>query len=179
LELGVRHGETTRALDAYYHYKVELQTKSFWKTLRFVARLSDNFIKAPVVYSKSNYLAIAESRFTLSPHIKILLGAGSVFSFQRDGVKDAAPSFGGNRKIYPTYRASFRYLFYDRWFADAVYGAYDTFNPYLVTSPFLQIDSEYELTHHVTLYGYFRYQFDHHVDDALNDFLGLGVKLRR
>jgi len=178
VELGLRHGETTEAFDAYYHYKVELQSKYFWKHIRFVTRLSDNIIKAPAVYSKSNYLTIAESRFPLGK-FSVLAGAGGVASFQRNGVKDAAPSFGGARRIFPTYRVSLRYHIKKEWYVGAVYGAYDTFNPYLPESPFLQVDSEYELTHKVTLYGYFRYQFDHHVDVELNDFLGLGVRLRR
>jgi hypothetical protein len=179
LELGLRHGETPGAFDAYYHYKVELQTKSFWKTVRFVARLSDNIWKSPNVYSRSNYLAFAESRFKLYPKFSVLVGAGGVAQFQRNNVKDAAPSFGGQRKIFPTYRLTARYHASDRWFIDAVYGAYDTFNPYPALSPFLQVDSEYDLTEHVILYGYFRYQFDHTVDTALNDFLGLGVRLKR
>lgn len=60
LELGLRHGETTEAFDAYNHYKIELQTKYFWNRLRFFTRLSDNIIKAPTVYSRSNYITVAE-----------------------------------------------------------------------------------------------------------------------
>jgi len=178
LELGIRHGETTEAFDAYYHYKVELQSRYFWNHLRFVTRLSDNIVKAPTVYSKSNYIAIAESRFPFGKFTAII-GAGGVASFQRNYVKDAAPSFGGARRIFPTYRLSLRYHINKEWYVGAVYGAYDTFNPYYPESPFLQADSEYELTHNVTLYGYFRYQYDRHVDSGLNDFLGLGVRLRR
>jgi len=70
LELGIRQRERPQRFDSYYHYKVELQTKSFWKTLRFIARLSDNVIKYPTPsYAKSNYLFIAESKFTLSKTI--------------------------------------------------------------------------------------------------------------
>ena len=179
LELGVRHGETAQAFDAYYHYKIELQTKSFWKTLRFVARLSDNILKAPTVYSRSNYLAIAESRFKLNAKFTVLVGAGSVAQFQHDNVKDARPLFSGNGKIFPTYRLTVRHHASERWFVDAVYGAYDTFNPYPPLSPFLQIDSEYDLIRHVSLYGYFRYQFNHHINTPENDFLGLGIRLKK
>ncbi len=178
IELGLRHGETTDAFDAYYHYKIELQSRSFWERIRFIARLSDNIVKSPVTYSKSNYIAIAESRFPLSQRFALLVGAGGVASFQRNGLKDATPSFSGDKKIFPTYRVSLRYFIRKEWFASAVYGAYDTFNPYLPKSPFVQIDSEYDLSAHVILYGYFRYQFDHHIDSALNDFIGLGLRLK-
>lgn len=177
LELGLRHGENTHTFDAYYHYKVELQTRQFWKTLRFVTRLSDNIIKTPAVYSKSNYLAIAEARIRLASRFIALLGAGGVASFQRNGIKEATPSFQGNRRIFPTYRVSLRYLLSKDWFVSAVYGAYDTFNPYYPESPFLQIDTEYDLSNRLSLYAYFRYQYDRQVDSALNDFLGLGIRL--
>lgn len=179
LELGLRHGETARSFDAYYHYKVELQTKSFWKTLRFVARLSDNIIKAPTAYSRTNYLAIAESRFKLGSNFSLIAGVGGVAQFQHDNVREAAPLLKGNRKIFPTYRLTVRYRVNERCLVDAVYGAYDTFNPYPALSPFLQIDTEYDLTHHVILYGYFRHQYDHHLDKPVNDFLGLGIRLKR
>ena len=179
VELGIRHGETTDAFDAYYHYKVELQTISFWNTVKFFTRLSDNIWKSPTIYSRSNYLVVAESKFVLHPKFYLLVGAGAVAQYQRDNVKDAAPSFSGARKIFPTYRLTTRYHATERWFVDAVYGAYDTFNPYPAASPFLQLDTEYDLSKHVILYGYFRYQFDHHVDAALNDFLGLGLRLKR
>jgi len=178
LELGLRHGETTNAFSAYYHYKVELQSRYFWKRLRFITRLSDNIVKSPTVYSRSNYIAIAESRFPFG-RFTALVGVGGVSQCQRNGIKDAAPSFGGSKRTFPTYRVGLRYLVREGWHATLVYGAYDTFNPYYPESPFLQVDSEYELSHHVTLYGYFRYQYDHHVDTGLNDFLGLGVRLRR
>jgi hypothetical protein len=178
LELGLRHGETGGAFDAYYHYKVELQTKSFWKTLRFIARLSDNIWKAPDVYSRSNYLAIAESRFRLHPKFSFLVGAGAVAQVQRNNVKDIAPLFNGSRKLFPTYRLTARYHASERWFIDAVYGAYDTFNPYPALSPFVQVDTEYDLSGHVILYGYLRYQFDHQIDMPVNDFLGLGMRLK-
>ncbi|MEI9920841.1 MAG: hypothetical protein WDO14_18915 [Bacteroidota bacterium] len=179
VELGIRYGETTDAFDAYYHYKVELQTRSFWRTLKLFARLSDNIWKAPTVYSRSNYLVVAESKFALHEKFSLLVGAGAVAQYQRDNVKDAVPSFSGSRKIFPTYRLTARYHATERWFLDAVYGAYDTFNPYPSQSPFLQFDTEYDLNGHVALYGYFRYQFDHHVDSGLNDFLGLGLRLKR
>lgn len=179
LELGIRHGETTRAFDAYYHYKIELQTKSFWKTLKFIARLSDNIVSAPTFYSRSNYLGIAESRFKLYPKFTLIVGFGGVAQYQHDNVKDITPLLSGTRKIFPTYRLTARYHPSERWLVDAVYGAYDTFNPYLPLSPFAQVDTEYDLSEHVILYGYLRYQFDHHIDTPANDFLGLGIRLRR
>ncbi|HZY79487.1 MAG TPA: hypothetical protein VFE50_08190 [Cyclobacteriaceae bacterium] len=177
LEVGLRHGENTSALDAYYHYKIELQTRRFWNTVSFLTRMSDNIIKSPTVYSKSNYLAIAEGRIQLTSRFIALMGLGGVASFQRNGVKDVAPSFHGDKRIFPTYRVSLRYLVNEDWFVSAVYGAYDTFNPYFPESPFLQIDTEYDFSHRVALYAYFRYQYDKQVNAALNDFLGLGIRI--
>jgi hypothetical protein len=176
LELGLRHGETTHVFDAYYHYKVELQSRYFWRTVRIVTRLSDNIIKSPDIFSKSNYLAIAETRVRLSSRFVGLFGVGGVVSFQRDGIKDAVPSLHGGKKVYPTYRASLRYLLTNDWFVSGVIGAYDTFNPYLPESPFLQIDTEYDLSNKIALYAYFRYQYERHIDVGLNDFLGLGIR---
>ncbi|HEX8060354.1 MAG TPA: hypothetical protein VF473_05430, partial [Cyclobacteriaceae bacterium] len=130
------------------------------------------------VYSRSNYLAIAESRFKLHPKFSFIFGAGGAAQFQRDNVKDATPMFRGNKKLFPTYRLTARYHASKRWFVDTVYGAYDTFNPYLPSSPFVQVDTEYDLTTHVVLYGYLRHQFDHHIDTPVNEFLGLGVRLK-
>jgi hypothetical protein len=178
MELGIRHGETSQAFDAYWHYKVELQTKFFWKTLRFFARISDNVIKSPTVYTRTNYLAIAESRFKVASKVTFIAGVGGVAQYQKDNVNEAAPILNGSPRFFPTYRFTFRYHFSERLFADAVYGAYDTFNPYLTNAPFFQVASEYELTKHVSLYGYFRYQYDRHIDVPFNDFLGLGVRVR-
>ena len=45
LEAGYRQGERPHSFDSYYHYKFELQTKSFWKTVRVIGRISDNVIR--------------------------------------------------------------------------------------------------------------------------------------
>ncbi len=45
LELGVRQGERPQQFGSYNHYKVELQTKMILKTVRLLARLSDNIVR--------------------------------------------------------------------------------------------------------------------------------------
>ncbi|GHN01960.1 hypothetical protein WSM22_34490 [Cytophagales bacterium WSM2-2] len=179
LELGLRHGETTKLFDAYFHYKVELQTKFFWKKIRLIARLSDNVVKyTSPGYKKSNYLWIAESRVPLSKSFMLLAAGGYVFSYQHDNVFDGYPSVNsGTPNNYPTYKLTVRYTFNQKGYAEITYGAYDVFNPYLLTSPFTQAAFEYDFSEKYTLYSYFRYQYDHQIDAPLNDFLGLGVRI--
>jgi len=179
LELGLRQGERPQRFDSYYHYKVELQTKSFWEILRLIARMSDNVIKYPSPdYVKSNYLLIAESKWPLSKKIVALAAAGYTFSFQKNNSQESAPVINqGDKNNYPVFKFAFRYLLNEKGFIEAVYGSYDVFNPYLLTSPFMQISSEYELGKRFDLYLYYRYQYNNSVDVPLNDFLGIGVKL--
>jgi len=179
LELGIRQGERPQRFDSYYHYKVELQTKSFWKTVRFIARLSDNVTKYPSpTYSRSNYLLIAESKFPLSKTFVALVAGGYVFTRQQNNTTDGVPTVNnGDRDNFPTFKLAVRYLLHNHGFVEAVYGAYDVFNPYLLKSPFLQSTFEYELTERTELYSYYRYQFNNSLGQPLNDFVGLGVKL--
>jgi hypothetical protein len=179
LELGIRQGERPQRFDSYYHYKVELQTKSFWKTVRFIARLSDNVIKYPSpIYARSNYLVIAESKFPLSKTWVALVAWGYVFTRQQNNTIDGAPTVtNGDRDNFPTYKLAIRYLLHDHGFIEAVYGAYDVFNPYLLKSPFLQSTFEYELSDRTDLYTYYRYQYNNSLGQPLNNFLGLGVKI--
>jgi hypothetical protein len=178
IEAGFRQGERPQQFDSYYHYKIELQTKSFWKSVRFIARLSENVIKyPPPVYTKSNYLFIAEGKYPLSGHFTAMAALGYVFTYQVDGSQDARPSTQGTQNFYPTFKFALRYAFRDRGFVEAVYGAYDVFNPYLLSSPFAQVAADYEISKRVTLYTYFRYQFNNEFTVPLNEFLGLGVRL--
>jgi hypothetical protein len=178
-EFGLRQGERSQKFDSYYHYKAEIQTKSFWKTVRFIARLSDNVIKYPSPdYSKSNYLIIAESKWQLSRDFLALVAGGYVFSYQKNNSIDATPLVNqGDKSNYPTFKVALRYLLNEKGYIEAVYGAYDVFNPYLLSSPFLQLSLEYEITEHCDLYSYYRYQYNNSIGAPLNDFLGIGVKL--
>jgi len=179
LELGVRHGETTNQFGAYYHYKLELQTKSFWKKVRFVARMSDNVVDYTTPdYRRSNYLFIAESKLPLSKSWIILAAFGYVYSSTQNNSQEGLPNIdAGKGNNYPTYKAGLRYLIRDKGNLDLVVGSYDVFNPYLLVSPFTQAGFDYEITKRTALYSYFRYQFDHQIDIPLNYFLGAGVKL--
>jgi hypothetical protein len=176
LELGVRKGETSQTLDAYYHYKAELQTKSFWNTVRFVARLSDNIVKyTNPVYDRSNYLLIAEGKYALSGSWVGLLSGGYVFTRQQNNSLDGCPVTHGTQKNNPTYKIGLRYLIRGRGTIDAVWGTYDIFNPYVLSNPFFQLALEYEFSKRLSLLFNLRYQYNGRVDVPLNKFLGLGV----
>lgn len=179
LELGVRHGETTNQFGAYYHYKIELQTRSFWEKVRFVARLSDNVVDyTNPDYRRSNYLLIAESKLPLSKSWIILAAYGYVYSSTQNNSQEGLPNIDqGKGNNYPTYKAGLRYLIKEKGNLDFVVGSYDVFNPYLLVSPFTQVSFDYEITKRTALYSYFRYQFDHKIDVPLNYFLGVGVRV--
>lgn len=178
LELGFRQGERPQHFGSYNHYKVELQSKSFWKTVRFIARLSDNIIYYPSpTYSKSNYLVIAESKNKVSHSLMVLAAGGYVLSYQNNNSLDGWPTVMGNKLNQPIYKVALRYLLKDKGFIEGVYGTYDVFNPYLLSAPFAQVALEYELSDHCALYSYFRYQYNEHFNVPLNNFIGLGVRL--
>jgi len=179
LELGVRHGETTNQFGAYYHYKIELQTRSFWKKIRFIARLSDNVVDYTTPdYRRSNYLLIAESKWPLTKSWVALAAFGYVYSSIQNNSQEGLPNIDeGKGNNYPTYKATIRYLIRDKGNLDLVVGSYDVFNPYLLVSPFTQVAFDYEFTRKTALYSYFRYQFDHEIDIPLNYFLGIGVRI--
>jgi hypothetical protein len=179
LELGIRHGETTNQFGAYYHYKIELQTRSFWKKVNFIARMSDNVVDyTNPDYRRSNYLFIAESKLPLSKSCVALAAFGYVYSSTQNNARDGLPNVDeGKGNNYPTYKAGLRYLIQDKGNLDLVVGSYDVFNPYLLVSPFTQAGFDYEMAKRTTLYSYFRYQFDHQIDVPLNYFLGIGVRL--
>lgn len=177
-EVGIRQGERPQRFDSYYHYKVELQTKNFWKGVRFIARLSDNVIKYPSpIFSRSNFLLIAEGRFPVTDKLSLLTAYGFVSSYTRNGSQEAIPSAGGSGNFYSTWKLAVRYAFNHKGHAQVVWGAYDVFNPYVLQSPFLQLDLEHELTERLALYSYVRYQYDHQLGVPLNNFLGLGVRV--
>lgn len=179
LELGVRHGETTNQFGAYYHYKIELQTRSFWKKVRFIARMSDNVVDyTNPDYRRSNYLLIAESKWPLSESWVVLAAFGYVYASTQSNSQESLPNIDeGKGNNYPTYKAGIRYLIREKGNLDLVVGSYDVFNPYLLVSPFMQAGFDYEFTKRTALYSYFRYQFDHQINVPLNYFLGIGVRI--
>ncbi|HWA35117.1 MAG TPA: hypothetical protein VG737_13345, partial [Cyclobacteriaceae bacterium] len=178
LELGFRQGQTSGSLGAYNHYKVELQTKYFYKTFRIIARLSDRIVRYPVPYSNSNYLMVAESRFPVGKSFSILAAAGYVYTFQEDNTLEGWPIAGGTSDHFPTYKLALRYDLNGKGFAEIVLGAYDVFNPYPVDAPFLQGTFDRRISNRCTLYSYFRYQFHQSLDMTLNEFLSAGVRIR-
>jgi hypothetical protein len=178
LELGLRHGERSGKFLAYDGYKIELQTKSFFKTVRFLARMSDKISDYPrPSYAESNYLLIAEGKYSLSRSFTLMGALGSVWSTHRDNTTDGLPAMKGAGDPYLTYKAGLRYHLKDKGFLEATTGSYDVFNPYALDSPFVQLAFDYELTHRWTLYSYFRHQYDWHTRAALNEFLCVGARL--
>ena len=179
LEVGLRQGERPQQLGSYNHYKVELQTKSILKTVRFLARLSDNVIQYPQPrYVKSNYLFIAEGRQKISHYFTALISYGYVFTYQQNNINQAEPVTKGVANNYPTYKIGLRYALKDKGFLEASYGAYDVFNPYLLSTPFTQATFDYEINKRWTFYSYFRYQFYQSLDTPLNYFTTIGAKWR-
>jgi hypothetical protein len=176
VEAGIRFGQRPGHLDSYYHYKLELQTKLFWKVVRLVARISDNVINYPSpVYRKTNELFAIETKFPLSHSLQVLACGGFLFSSQQNSVTDALPTSSGTQSNYPVFKLSLRYLVKNKGFLEAVYGSYDVFNPYGINSPFAQIGGDCELTDKCSLMGYFRYQYNYNVFTPNNYFLGLGL----
>jgi hypothetical protein len=179
LELGIRQGERPQQLGSYNHYKVELQTKTILKTVRLLARLSDNIIEYPSPeYVKSNYLFIAEGKHKISHSFTALFSYGYVFTYQQNNSSQAEPVTKGATNNYPTYKIGLRYALKEKGFLEAIYGAYDVFNPYLLSSPFTQATFDYGLGRRWTFYSYFRYQFYQSLDTPLNYFTAFGVKLK-
>jgi hypothetical protein len=176
LELGFRYGERPQYFNSYYHYKIELQTKSFWKTVRLIARISDNVISFPYPsYRKTNELFVVETKYKLAPMLQCIAAGGYVFSTQQNNDTRALPTSQGNQTNYPVFKLAIKYLLKDKGHVEIVYGSYDVFNPYEINRPFTQIGWEYELAHSCSLYSYARYQYDYNVFKAYNYFLGLGV----
>ena len=170
LELGFRQGETSQSLGSYNHYKVELQTKYFYNKVRLLIRMSDRIVRYPSpTYSNSNYLMVAESRFPLGKDFTILAAAGYVCTFQKDNILEGWPITGGAKDHFPTYKLSLRYNLNGKGFVEAVYGAYDVFNPYPVSAPFMQASFDHHLSTRCTFYSYVRYQFNQTPDAALNE----------
>lgn len=178
LEAGLRYGERPQQFNSYFHYKLELQTKSFWNTLRFLARISDNVISYPSPkYRKTNEVIVAEAKFPLSPSWELMTGAGYIFSAQQNNNKEALPTNQGIHKNYPAFKIALRYLIPKGMF-ETSYGSYDTFNPYELDKPFLQEAFEYELSSRCTTYNYFRYEYNRNLFTPFNYFLSLGLRFR-
>ena len=178
LELGLRHGERSGKFMAYDGYKVELQTKSFFRIVRFVARMSDKISDYPTPsYAESNYLLIAEGKYPVSHAFTVLGALGTVWSTHRDNTTDGLPAVKGAGDPYLTYKVGVRYHLKDRGFLEATAGSYDVFNPYALDSPFVQLALDYEISHRWTFYSYFRHQYDWHTGAARNEFLCVGVRL--
>lgn len=177
LEAGFRQGERPQVADAYYHYKLELQSRYFWRKVRVFARLSHDIFNYPSPsYRKTNELLVAEGRQRLGKAWQVVGGLGYLFS-TRNAVPDALPSSSGLKYNVPVYRISLRYTIKENSAFDVAYGTYDVFNPYRLNEPFAQIAMEQELSELCTFFTYFRYQFKAENIGPINYFLCAGVKL--
>lgn len=180
-EAGFRLGERPSHIPAYYHYKLELQTRYLWKTVRALARLSDNIFSYPSPsFRKTNEIFVAELRSPVWHSLQLLGGAGYVFSSQQNKSLDALPVGVGHSNYpiaqnnYPVFRVMLRYMT-KKGYAEGTFGSYDVFNPYYYNSPFLQVMGERELSELCTLTGYFRYQYNYSIQTPLNYFFSLGL----
>lgn len=177
LEAGIRFGERPGRFNAYYHYKLELQTRRFWNTVRVLARISDNVIRYPSPsYRKTNELFAVEGRIKALPSLQLLGGGGYLFSAQQNHNTEALPTRQGDHNDYFIFKLSARYLL-DKGFLETTFGSYDTFNPYEPDKPFFQESFEYDMPRHCTAYSYFRYQYDGDVLTPNNYFLCIGVRV--
>jgi hypothetical protein len=180
LELGLRHGQRIDYFNSYYHYKVELQSKTPIKGVRLLARLSDNIVNRPNPnYRKTNELIIVETRHKVSSSFEGLLAGGYAVSHQQNNSSDALPiNNQGTRSKYGIWKVALRYLITEKKFIEGSWGSYDVFNPYLPRSPFLQLSGEAEFNSRSSLYCGYRYQYDHSLGAPLNNFFTAGVRLR-
>ncbi|HEV8514658.1 MAG TPA: hypothetical protein VGQ59_15350 [Cyclobacteriaceae bacterium] len=176
-EGGIRFGHRPEKFDSYYHYKLELQTKSFWQTVRFFVRLSDDINKSNPVYSRSYYLAVAELRRPISKSFSFLAAYGQVLATHRDDSSDAVPSFSGTQTNYMAYKIGLRYLLKEKGFMEAMVGNYDVFNPYMPSNSFLQMHFEHDLSKRVSFTSNLRYQFNTSLDKPLSYFIIAGVRI--
>jgi hypothetical protein len=176
-EGGLRFGHRPEKFDSYYHYKLELQTKSFWQTVRFFIRLSNDVNKSTPVYARSYYLAVAEARRPISKSFSFLAAWGQVLATHRDNSSDGAPSFSGVQTNYMAYKIGLRYTLREKGFMEAMVGNYDIFNPYMPSNSFLQMHFEYDIAKRVSFTSNLRYQFNQSLDRPLGYFIIAGVRL--
>ena len=176
-EAGFRTGHRPEKFDSYYHYKLELQTKSFWQTVRFFVRLSNDVNQSAPVYSRSYYLAVAEVRRPFSKSFSFLAAWGQVLATQRNNSLDGMPSLTGTQTNYTAYKIGVRYTLRENGFVEATCGNYDVFNPYIPSNSFLQTHFEYDISRRTSLTSNLRYQFDHDIGTPLSYFIIVGVRL--
>ena len=175
-EGGIRFGHRPEKFDSYYHYKLELQTKSFWQTVRFFVRLSNDINRSNPVYARSYYIAVAEARRPISKSFSFLAALGQVLATQRDNSTDGSPSFSGTQTNYMAYKVGLRHT-RKKGFTEAMVGNYDVFNPYMPSNSFLQMHFEQDLSKRVSFTSNLRYQFNTSLDKPLSYFIIAGVRL--
>jgi hypothetical protein len=176
-EAGFRLGHRPQKFDSYYHYKLELQTKSLWQTLRFFARLANDINQSIPSYSRSYYMAVAEVRRPLSASFSFLAAWGQVLATQRNNELDAMPAFTGTQANYAAYKIGLRYAWREKGFVEVTCGNYDVFNPYVPPNSFLQTHFEYDLSRRTSLTSNLRYQFDHSLNEPFSYFIIAGVRI--
>lgn len=176
VEAGFRQGERPGVADAYYHYKLELQSIYFWNFVRAFVRVSDNVINAPAPsYRKTNRLIVVDGKYAFTSWLRLNLGVGYLFSSRQDYIPDARPTLRGKQVNSPIFRAGLRYTF-RKGSVEAVYGTYDVFNPYPVDQPFMQVVGELKLNNSCSLISYLRYQYDKALLTPANYFLCVGLQ---
>ena len=160
MEVGIRHGEAAGNLDAYSHYKVEFQTKSFFNRTRLIMRLSDNIESYGVSnFSRTNYLGLAETKIPVSQRWEAIANIGYVVIYKQNHVNEDAPLFFGDSGQHGIYKFGIKYKM-KKGALEAALGTYDVFNPYQLNQPFYQVGLDYDLWERGKLYSYYRYQYN-------------------
>ena len=176
-EAGIRLGHRPQKFDSYYNYKLELQTKSFWNTVRVFVRVTNEITQSAPAYSRSYYISVAEVRRPLSKLFSFVAAWGQVLVTQRNKSVDAMPSFSGTQANYTAYKIGLRYLLKEKGFTELMCSNYDVFNPSPPANSFLQLHLEYDLSKRISFTSNLRYQFDKTIDKPLNNFLIAGVRI--
>lgn len=178
-EAGFRLGERAGKFHAYTGYKAELQSRYWFNRVRLLARISEKINEYPLPTSTvTNYLLIAEGRYPLSQKFLVMGSIGYVWSGTHENTVDARPTLAGKQSRYPTYRFGIRYRLHNKGFLEALTGAYDVFNPYLLSSPFVQLTLDYDISRTCTFYSYYRYQYYKSVGNPLNNFVTVGLRVK-
>jgi hypothetical protein len=178
-ELGIRKGERPERFDSYYHYKIDLQTKAFWKRVKLVARMSHNVNQYPTpTYRKSNYLLFAESRWPVTRSLLLTASGGHAISFQENDTQADLPTTRGAKVNYFIFRLGLKYVIKNKLAIEGAYGTFDVFNPYLPQNAFVQLNSELELTPRFSVFAYYRYQYNNSFSVLNNNYTGFGARMR-
>ncbi|MBS1651812.1 MAG: hypothetical protein JSU07_07375 [Bacteroidetes bacterium] len=177
-ELGLRTGQRPEDINSYFQYKIEVQSIKFLNHFKVFARMSQNlqYFPSPQFY-RTNYMVVLNSKWNLSKHIILSLAFGQLVNYKTENSLDMLPNSSGKFNYFPIYKASLAYKI-KKSLIECVYGNYDVFNPYRINQAFFQIDGDYEPNEVWTIFSYLRYQYNNSIENPLNAFFAIGIKLK-